>query len=161
MAGAEITHAGHGAHGNDAGHVSHPRARSYVFIFFILLAVTILEVLVTQEPLSGIILSLGSPLIVPLLILAALKFGMIAAFYMHLKQDSRVFTAFFILGLILAVGMLFTFMGLFTAHSREPFDEVAWREELAAQSGSGTDSATRGGTESGATGSTAAGSGGR
>ena len=30
-------------------------------------------------------------------------------------------------GLILAVGMWATLMGLFTAHHRIPFDELAWR----------------------------------
>src|SRR6266540_877188 len=86
----------------------HPTARFYVLIFLI-----------------------------PLLVLAIAKFSMIAAFYMHLKQDSRVFSAFFITGLILAIGMWGTFMGLFTAHYREPFDQITWREEIAKQSGTG------------------------
>lgn len=137
MAGADLTtqqgsHADHGAH---VEHASHPTVRFYVVIFVILFVVTVLEVLVAQEPLLGIITGIGIPVIIPLLLLGAAKFLMIAAFYMHLKQDSRVFTAFLTVGLILAMGMLFTFMGLFAAHSREPFDEVAWRQERAAQSG--------------------------
>lgn len=147
MAGAELTTQrgthpgdGHGASGHAVqhGHASHPTARFYIGIFVILFVVTLLEVFVAQEPLLGMITGVGVPVLVPLLILAAAKFLMIAGFYMHLKQDSRVFTAFFAIGLILAIGMLFTFMGLFAAHSREPFNEIAWRDERVAQSGGGT-----------------------
>lgn len=126
-----------GGHGDNVEHASHPTARFYVLIFFILLAVTIAEVFVAQEPFLGIFEGIGVPIAVPLLILAAVKFLMIAAFYMHLKQDSRAFSAFLIAGLILAMGMLFTFGGLFTAHSREPFDQIAWREQLAQNAGTG------------------------
>ena len=41
-------------------------------------------------------------LIVALGIMAAVKFFLVAAWYMHMKQDSRVFRRFFITGLILA-----------------------------------------------------------
>jgi cytochrome c oxidase subunit IV len=145
MAGAEITHsgaergshAGHAGHGDHQEHASHPKASFYIVIFFILLVVTILEVFVAQEPLSTIFTGVGIPIAVPLIALAIAKFLMIAAFYMHLKGDSRVFTAFLAVGLILAIGMWLTFQGLFTAHYREPFDETAWRREMANQSGAG------------------------
>jgi cytochrome c oxidase subunit IV len=118
----------HGAHG-------HPTARFYILIFFVLLAVTIAEIFVAQEPLSSMFSPIPGGIVAPLIILAVAKFFMIAAFYMHLKQDSRVFSGFFITGLILAVGMWATLMGLFTAHHRVPFDELAWREEMAQSSG--------------------------
>lgn len=126
----------------------HPSARFYVLIFFILLAVTVAEVMVTQAPFVDMFSVLPGATLIPLLGLAAAKFLMIAAFYMHLKQDSRLFTALFAFGLILALGMWGTFMGLFTAHYRQPFDQLAWREEIAKQSGSGADAkagATSGG----------------
>ena len=134
-----------GGHGDNVEHASHPTARSYVIIFFILLAVTIAEVFVAQEPFLGMFEGIGVSIAVPLLILAAVKFLMIAAFYMHLKQDSRAFSAFLIAGLILAMGMLFTFGGLFTAHSREPFDQIAWRAQLAQNAGTTGTSTTTGG----------------
>lgn len=118
-------------------HHAHPKASFYVLIFFILLAVTIAEVLVAQEPLSSMFVGLPGHTMAPLIILAVAKFFMIAAFYMHLKQDSRIFSGFFITGLILAVGMWATLMGLFTAHHRMPFDEMAWREEMAQAGGGG------------------------
>ena len=119
--------------------VHHPSARFYILIFVILLAVTVAEVFAAQEPFLTIFGDMGLPgrALIPLLVLAGAKFFMIAAFYMHLKQDSRLFTAFFVIGLILALGMWGSFMGLFTAHYREPFDQIAWREELAEQSGAG------------------------
>src|SRR6266542_2534794 len=115
----------------------HPTARFYVLIFFILLIITILEVIVAQEPYRDWFSFLPEGILIPLLVLAIAKFSMIAAFYMHLKQDSRVFAAFFITGLILAIGMWGTFMCLFTAHHREPFDQITWREEIAKASGTG------------------------
>ena len=133
---------------SDLGHderAHHPTARFSVLIFFILLVVTILEVFVAQEPYRDWFAPLLGGILIPLLVLATAKFFMIAAFYMHLKQDSRIFSAFFIAGLILAFGMWGTFMGLFTAHHREPFDQVTWREEIAKQSGTTTEAPKTGG----------------
>ena len=132
-------------HSTGAGHkANHPSARFYILIFFILLAVTIAEVFVAQEPFLTIFRDMGLPgtALFPLLILAAAKFFMIAAFYMHLKQDSRYFTMFFIVGLVLAIGMWASFMGLFTAHYREPFDQIAWRERVALETGRGAGAGT-------------------
>ena len=122
----------------------HPSARFYVLIFFILLVVTIAEVVVAQEPFLSMFGDMGLPgrALIPLLVLAAAKFFMIAAFYMHLKQDSRLFTVFFAIGLILALGMWGSFMGLFTAHYRQPFDQLAWRESLAQESGAAAGTTT-------------------
>jgi cytochrome c oxidase subunit 4 len=120
-ASAPAPHAPSGAHGAAQGaagapgaHEAHPsRAMTYLGIFAVLFVVTGLEVAVTYFP--------DIPQAPSLLTMAAIKFVLIAAFYMHLKYDSRVFSAFFIIGLILAAGMLFSFLALFTAHYREPF----------------------------------------
>jgi cytochrome c oxidase subunit IV len=139
MAQALHTPAGHG---DNVEHASHPKASFYVVIFFILLIVTIAEVFVAQDPLKGIFNSMGLPLLVPLGVLALAKFLMIAAFYMHLRFDSRIFSAFFVVGMVLATSMIITIMGIFTAHYREPFDEVAWRKEMLQQQGGGTGGTT-------------------
>ena len=47
----------------------------------------------------------GPALMWPLLVLMAIKFGVIAAFFMHLKFDSKVLTRVFYAGLVLAVGV--------------------------------------------------------
>jgi caa(3)-type oxidase subunit IV len=139
--GPPAPHAPSGAHGAPGGHAvalaaeHHPsRARTYTLIFFVLLIVTALEVAVTYFP--------AIPQLPALLVLAVFKFLLIAGFYMHLKYDSRVFSAFFIIGLILAVGMLFSFLALFAAHHREPFVPTAPQEALstpvAGATGAGT-----------------------
>ena len=107
--------AAQGGHAVAAGaHEAHPsRAGLYFLIFVVLFVVTGVEVGVTYFP--------QIPQAPTLISLAVVKFLLIAAFYMHLKYDSRVFAAFFILGLIIAAGMLFSFLALFTAHYREPY----------------------------------------
>ena len=47
----------------------------------------------------------GPILMFPLLIVMAIKFVIIAAFFMHLKFDSKVLTRVFYTGLFLAVGV--------------------------------------------------------
>ncbi len=142
--GPPAPHAPGGAHGAPGGHAvelaaeHHPsRARTYTLIFFVLLIVTALEVAVTYFP--------AIPQLPALLLMAVFKFLLIAGFYMHLKYDSRVFSAFFIIGLVLGIGMLFSFLGLFTAHSREPFVPTAPPEAVATPVG-GTAGGTTGGT---------------
>ena len=104
---------------------------NYVGIFFVLLVFTIIEVWITT-PFFGLSFGaiFGNAVVIPALVLfAILKFATIAAFYMHLRFDSRAFTVLFAVGLFLALGMWLTLQGLFTAHSRVPFDEVAAREQ--------------------------------
>ncbi|MGH2350346.1 MAG: cytochrome C oxidase subunit IV family protein [Chloroflexota bacterium] len=136
----ERTHAGqpvppgaHEAHGAAvAVEESHPKAGLYVGIFLILFVVTALEVAVTYFP--------AIPQLPSLLALAVLKFGLIAAFYMHLRFDSRVFSAFFLTGLILAAGLLFSLLALFTAHYREPYEPAA-QEQTTGTPAAGTPAA--------------------
>lgn len=124
---------------------THPTPGLYAKVGFILFVLTAMEVAlyeITYGTSAGVAGDLTSLFVPILLMLSAAKFALVAAFYMHLKQDSRLFTAFFVIGLILALGMWGSFMGLFTAHYREPFDQIAWREELAEQSGAGAGATT-------------------
>lgn len=110
----QVAVAAHGAPGAEA----HPsRARTYFLIFVVLVVVTAAEVAVTYFP--------AIPQAPTLILLAILKFFLIASIYMHLRYDSRVFSAFFMIGLILATGMLVSFMALFTAHPRLPVSATA------------------------------------
>jgi cytochrome c oxidase subunit IV len=125
--GAPAAPGGQGAQAVVA-HEEHPdRTRTYVAIFVVLFVFTALEVAVTYFP--------EIPQAPTLITLAAVKFTLIAGFYMHLRYDSRVFSAFFMLGLILAAGMLFSFLALFTAHYREPITPKT--EQAAATPGAG------------------------
>jgi cytochrome c oxidase subunit 4 len=77
---------------------SHPGPRQYVLIAVVLVILTGVEVATSY--LEGTVNS--NLLIVALGIMAAVKFFLVAAWYMHMKQDSRVFRRLFITGLTLA-----------------------------------------------------------
>ena len=88
-AGAETHHVE--ANGGD-----HPTPMTYVIVAMTLSAITAFEVgifYVTQ---------LGHGIIPVLAILSAVKFALVAMFYMHLKYDARLFSALFVGGLALA-----------------------------------------------------------
>ena len=79
----------------------HPTPFKYVMIFLILVVVTAVEIGISYmegSVTSGIIVAL-------LLILAILKFVMVAAYFMHLRTDQPIFRRFFILGIITAMAV--------------------------------------------------------
>ena len=84
------------------GEVSkHPTPFKYVMIFLILVVVTGVEIAISYSEgsvSSGIIVAL-------LLILAILKFAMVAAYFMHLRTDQPIFRRFFVLGIITAMAV--------------------------------------------------------
>jgi len=81
-----------------AGRVArHPSPREYVRIAIILAAITGAEVAVYY------IDALSDALIPLLLMFAAIKFSMVAMWYMHLRFDSRTYARFFVMGLAGAV----------------------------------------------------------
>jgi cytochrome c oxidase subunit IV len=86
----------------------HPGPRQYVLIGVVLVILTAVEVATSY--LEGHVNS--NLLIVALAVMAAVKFFLVAAWYMHMKQDSPVFRRLFVAGLILATavyGILFFF----------------------------------------------------
>lgn len=87
---------------------SHPGPRQYVLIAVVLVILTGVEVATSY--LEGTVNS--NLLIVALGMMAAIKFFLVAAWYMHMKQDSAVFRRLFLTGLILATlvyGIVFFF----------------------------------------------------
>src|SRR2546428_6673974 len=85
----------------------HPQAGTYIVIAIVLTILTAFEIGVFYAPFLQAIL-------VPLLIiLAILKFILVAGFYMHLHFDSWVFVALFIFPLSLAALIVFSLMLLF------------------------------------------------
>jgi cytochrome c oxidase subunit IV len=85
----------------------HPQAPTYIVVAVILTILTAFEIGVFYAPFLQVIL-------VPLLIvLAILKFILVAAFYMHLHFDSRVFSALFIFPLGLATLIVISLLLLF------------------------------------------------
>ena len=78
---------GHEPHPTEHGH---PGAREYLGIAVVLTVITAVEVAVYYVPAM-------KPILVPtLLTLSAVKFGMVAMWYMHLKFDHKMFSWLFV-----------------------------------------------------------------
>ena len=103
MEGAEPT-----GHGSAASHqVAHPTPLTYAIVAAILGAITGIEVgIFYVEALEDVIIPI-------FLVLSATKFAMVAMFYMHLKFDHRLFSGFFVGGLLLASSVLIALLALF------------------------------------------------
>ncbi len=90
-------------HDSDASHEAeehgaHPTDAQYVRIALILAVVTGVEVGLYYTKFSRTTTNLA------LMVLAAIKFVMVAAYFMHLKFDSKLLRRLFITGFVLAVG---------------------------------------------------------
>jgi cytochrome c oxidase subunit IV len=77
--------------------ISHPDPRTYIGVAVFLAVLTAIEVGLYYTDLSGL------ALVCPLLGLAFVKFGMVAAYFMHLRFDGRLLRRLFVTGIILAV----------------------------------------------------------
>ncbi len=95
------TTADEGASASGAGDVHHEHASDLLYIKIAVL----LAVLTAMEVAYPYIVTDGVALAAPLLVMMAIKFVIIAAYFMHLKFDSKVLTRIFYTGLILAVGV--------------------------------------------------------
>ena len=92
---------------HDTAH-AHPGEGRYVMVAIFLAVVTAAEVLAFYiEDQLG---SLVAPL---LLIMMVVKFAVVAMWFMHLKFDSKLFTSFFVSGIVLAVGVYIAALGTF------------------------------------------------
>ena len=81
------------AHADEAH--DHPTDAKYVRIAILLAAITAAEV-------ATYFVDIGPALIPTLMVMMVVKFFYVAAWFMHLKFDSPVFTKFFVAGLVLA-----------------------------------------------------------
>ena len=96
---------------------SHPGPGLYVKIGVILFVLTALEVATYEIGYNHAHAGFGAllnPVVIPvLLVLSAAKFALVAMFYMHLKQDSKVFTSVFVFPLLIASVVIVALMLLF------------------------------------------------
>jgi cytochrome c oxidase subunit IV len=94
-------------HGSEDEH-DHPSDRTYVGIALILAAITAAEVVTfyVEE-------QLGSLLAPILIVMMIAKFAIVAAWFMHLKFDSNLFTRVFVAGIVLAVGVYMAALSAF------------------------------------------------
>jgi cytochrome c oxidase subunit 4 len=96
----------------DVAHVEHPSDKQYWKIFFVLFAVTAVEVALYYWELPGSVHINNSALYG----LAIFKFFVVAAFFMHLKFDNRIVRRLFVTGIVLAILVYVAFlltMGVF------------------------------------------------
>jgi caa(3)-type oxidase subunit IV len=102
--------------GHAEGH-SHPGWQMYVTIAIILFALTAMEVgayeIAERGITSGFGLFVGQMFVEILLVLSAAKFALVAMFYMHLKQDHKLFSGLFVFPILLAVFVVLVLFGLF------------------------------------------------
>jgi cytochrome c oxidase subunit IV len=77
----------------------HPDDGVYVKVAAILAVVTAIEVGLYYTDISGV------QLVALLVGLAAIKFGMVVAYFMHLRFDARLLRRLFVTGVLLAAGV--------------------------------------------------------
>jgi|SRR3954469_24383667 cytochrome c oxidase subunit 4 len=99
---------------------SHPQASVYAKVGLVLFVLTALEVglyEITYGEHAGSSASAIQPFFVPLLLLlSAFKFALVAMYYMHLKQDSKLFSGIFVFPLIIAAVIIIGLMVLMAYH---------------------------------------------
>ena len=86
---------------------AHTSTATYLRVFALLVVITLVEVGIFYVPAF-------KPILVPaLLTFSAVKFALVVMFYMHLRQDSALFTFLFGGPFLLALGMLIGLLFLF------------------------------------------------
>ena len=90
-----------------AVHTGHPTPLTYFKVAMILSLITAIEVAIFYAN------WLGHGIIPILAILSGAKFAMVAMFYMHLKYDGRLLSGLFVMGLVVALAVVFALMSLF------------------------------------------------
>lgn len=95
----------------------HPGAAIYLKVAVVLFVLTALEVWayeVARGDGGGAVTALVTRLVIPiLLVLSAAKFTLVGMFYMHLRQDARIYTGLFVFPIIIAVVLAFALLLLF------------------------------------------------
>ena len=105
---------------------AHPGAGTYVKIAVVLFVLTALEVggyeVVHRGEPAGLATMLAPIFVEVLLLLSALKFALVAMFYMHLKMDAKLFSTVFVFPLIIAAVVIVALIALFAynAHVSAP-----------------------------------------
>ena len=104
------------AHAHTDGHV-HPTWQTYTKIAVILFVLTGLEVwcyeIVHRQSPAALAAVLEPIVVEVLLILSAIKFALVAMFYMHLKSDGKLLTTIFSFSLLLAAVIIVMLMVIF------------------------------------------------
>ena len=89
-------------------HSEHPTPLLYFKVAMTLVVLTILEVVLF------LVDALSYGIIPVIAVLSIAKFVLVGMFYMHLRYDHKLFYTLFATGLILAIGVVFAVIGLFS-----------------------------------------------
>jgi len=99
---------------------AHPTAGLYLKIGLVLFVLTALEVGAYELAYTHGDTPIGAairPVVIPiLLILSAIKFALVAMYYMHLKQDGKMLSGLFVFPLILAAVIIVGLILLMAYH---------------------------------------------
>ena len=96
------------AHAPGQGHAT---VQTYIKVAVVLGILTAIEIGALYVP------GLPSHLLVALLLVfSVLKFGLVVAFFMHLRYDNKLLTALFVGPLIIAMVIILALMALFSAY---------------------------------------------
>lgn len=98
------------AHAHAIEH-QHPGPGKYVAVAVVLTIITIVEVLAIWPTLPFEAM-LGGWVVPFLLVLSAAKFALVVMFFMHLKFDAKIFTGFFVSGLLIAISVIIALLAL-------------------------------------------------
>ncbi len=96
---------------------AHPKPALYLKVALTLFVLTALEVLAYEVsrragwPLHDVVHPILDEL---LIVLSAAKFALVAMFYMHLKQDSKIFTGLFVFPILIATVIIAALLLLFS-----------------------------------------------
>lgn len=103
------------AHAHAPGEQAHPTPGLYAKIAVTLVILTALEVAVYYVE------SIRAYLVPILMVMMIIKFALVAMYYMHLKQDAKLFTGLFVFPILIAVGIILALVALFgVAHPTLP-----------------------------------------
>lgn len=102
-------------HGVDAEQAHGLEPRQYVILGVILTIITLVELAASDIPLMGVDLGidLGGALVPVLIVLSAVKFAAVLAFFMHLYFDPPLFARAFVGSLALGTAVLIALVTLF------------------------------------------------
>ena len=96
------------AHAPGEGHAT---VQTYIKVAVVLGILTVIEISALYVP------GLSSHVLVTLLLVFSIfKFGLVVAFFMHLRYDNKVLTALFVGPLIIAMAIILAIMALFGAY---------------------------------------------
>lgn len=105
----DTAHTSHSDHQSMGEVHEHPTWKQYKWVALILTVITVIEVWVYYIPSF-----VATRLFVPTLLgMSAIKFGIVVAYYMHLKYDHKLFRALFIGPLIIAGATMIVLLFLF------------------------------------------------